>query len=250
MRGMLQFCNVGAILDSPPWGRWSDWHECLARTVAATKTALPVYLAALDAGSPFRWWGIVHGRMPDELEEWWRAIRRVYPFEEDGEGWAFKPYPRNDPVAMAEVLEFIRDKGIRRAHFFATAGRFALETLCCLGPKRGLELATFDSTTATLNGNYRRLLVRTPYGRAQVRGEAAVRRHMVEECGCFSCDFLRQDVQDCADLIADDYWRFRMIFHNLLVLLAEFADLQDRYGISGNRHGSRTEAPGMASTAA
>jgi hypothetical protein len=253
MRWQVKFCNVGVILDTPPWPKRRDdqpgFKECLARTVAATRAALPIYRRALDAGTQFRWWGVVHGRTPAELEQWWRAIRRVYPFKADGEGLAFKPFPTNDPVGMADVLEFIADKGIRRAHFFATAGRYALETLCCLGPKRGLELATFDSTTATLHGNYRRLLVRTPYGREQVRGEAAVRRHMVEECGCVSCDFLRQDVQECADLIVDDYWRFRMIFHNVLVMLDEFASLQGQYGSSGNRHGSRTEAPGRASTA-
>lgn len=148
IRWQVRFCRVGPILDFPPVDRWSQWRECLDRTVVDTKAALPLYLRALDAGTSFRWWGVVHGRTPDELEEWWAAISHVYPFTGEGEGWAFKPYPLNTPEGMATVLEFIQQRGIRRAHFFATTGRYAVETLCCLGPQRGLEIATVDSFSA------------------------------------------------------------------------------------------------------
>jgi hypothetical protein len=225
----IRYCTVGAVLDTPPVRQWSAFRECLARTVAATAAGLPLYLAARERGTPFRWWGVVHGRTTDELDEWYRAISKVYPFTDENEGWAFKPMTEgsrtNDPEAMRRVLTFIETRRIRKAHFFATSGRNAVETLAFYGPGAGLEWASVDSTSTIQAGARRRLLVATPGGWAMLQGKAAVRR-MVEQCSCRSCDLLRQDVREQPDLInTSNYLRDRMMFHNTLLMVSEFAAL-------------------------
>ncbi len=244
IRWQLRHCDLGVILDTPPGRPNNRWRACLTRTVTATKAALPIYLAGLDAGTSFRWWGVVHGRTTDELEEWWATISRVYPFRAEGEGWAFKPYPLNNLVAIARLLKFIGDKGITNAHFFKTSARNSVETLCCLGPRAGLEYVTFDTRSATEHGIYRKPLVRTPYGWEVLReryhktgARAAVRRYLVEKCQCVSCNLLRVDLEEHAELIEDAYWMYRIIFHNVLVMNDEFAALRRRYGVDGGRAG-------------
>lgn len=238
LRWQLRYCNVGVLLDAPPWKRWSQFRECLTRTVAATKAALPFYRAARKKGTPFRWWGVVHGRTTHELERWWRGVAQVYPFNDDGEGWAFKPHPLNDPAAMRQVLDFVHDKGIRRAHFFATAGYNAVDALCCYGPRAGLEWASCDSATANFFEGANRWF-RVPMGgfRAKWRDPVAVSRYMMEQCRCVSCHLLRQDVQEDPSLMPDDpkqitnsiYVKHRLILHNTLTMLDEFETLRRRY---------------------
>ena len=152
-------CSLGPVLDHPPVRDWTRRRECLAATVENVKTALPVYLRAREAGTSSRWWGVVHGRTRDELLQWWEAVSRVYPFDGEGEGWGFKPYPLNDPEAVARVLAFARESGIRRAHFFGTSGLNAIETLVACGADAELIAASFDSTSPFLTGGNGVLLV-------------------------------------------------------------------------------------------
>lgn len=247
IRWQLRHSELGCILDTPAFAISQGdrvpppWQECLRRTVAATEAALPQYLSALEGGARFRWQGVVHGRTTAELEEWWAAVSAVYPFTASGEGWAFKPQPENCPEGVARILSFIKSKGIRRAHFFASAGLDAVETLACLGPAAGLEHATFDSMSAVHHG-YRRQLRLPGGGVLWTADGSAARRYMLEDCPCVSCRFVAGDLEEYADLIADPYWKHRIIFHNVLDMLAEFDGIRDRY--YGNKNSSGLSVTG------
>jgi hypothetical protein len=93
--------NAGLILDVPPFaddktGTEVGWSAGLARTVEHVRRALPIYETLRAAGNPFRWWGVIQGRSWEEMREWHQAISAVYPFTDDGEGWAFKAHPVNN----------------------------------------------------------------------------------------------------------------------------------------------------------
>lgn len=228
IRWQIRHCSVGVLLDTPPGPKGPTWRECLARTVAATTTALPHYLRSLDAGTAFRWWGVVHGRTRAELEQWWEAIRRVYPFEAEGEGWAAKPKPLNDPEAMAYTLDFMHERAIRRAHFFASSSAVAVDTLYGLAPEGGLEWVTFDSASPIKWGNNRVLVIPT-VGDWRYEYEWERGRQYMRSCSCVSCGFLRRDLREPGEMLDDAYWVRRMIFHNLLVMLARFEHLRARH---------------------
>jgi hypothetical protein len=221
----LHHCRVGVLLDMPPGTQGRSWQECLARTVADMEVALPHYLDALEAGTEFRWWGVVHGQTPEVRAAWWEAIRRVYPFHAPGEGWALKPAPHVE--AVAEALDFLQERGIRRAHFFARTDQLTVETLLTLGPGSGLEFMTVDSATPVKYGNNRVLAVPTPYGWRTMRGVA--RTHLLA-CRCVSCGYLRQDLAEApAEQLDDGYWVQRLKFHNVLVMLRRFEELRRRH---------------------
>lgn len=224
----MRFCSVGVILDTPlgPPKDRRDFRSCLECTIATTKAALPLYRGALDAGTLFRWWGVVQGRTNEECGDWWEAIRRVYPFDAPGEGWAFKPWPWNDPEAVDRALDFMCERGIRRAHLLGQSSRLIVETLLCLAPKAGLDFVTFDSTSPITWANNGTLAIPIPSGWRFIR--VGVWDYMLT-CDCTSCTFLRQDVTEGRALIDARYWWRRMIFHNLLVMLAHFELLKRRY---------------------
>jgi hypothetical protein len=237
----LRCCSVGAVLDHPPWTDWRHRRACLAQTVANVKAALPHYLRAREAGTRFRWWGVVHGRTHAELAEWHEAVSRVHPFTDPGEGWAFRPEPLNDPAAVAHVLTFIRRTGMRAAHFFATTGLDAVETLYANGPEAGLAIASVDSTSALFRA-FRRILVRpTTCGWESVverfrdtgGQDTRARDFMLRECPCDSCHLLRDDVKTDRDLFGDEaYLRYRIAFHNLLATLTCYDTLRRRYALA------------------
>jgi len=241
IRLQIRFCTVGALLDEPPWRDWTVRRECLTRTVAQTKAALPIYLRARDTGLPFRWWGVVHGRTMRELEQWWRAISRVYPFTDDGEGWAFKPLPQNDPEVMMRVLTFVKDTGISRAHFFATSGFNAVETLYAYGADAGLEFATFDSTSPLRRGFHRTLMIPTQFGCESLKErfrdtggtDSRARDYMLRVCQCRSCALLRDDLREDGALRTDEnYLCHRIMFHNVLATRTCYDTLRRRYALA------------------
>jgi len=243
LRWQLRLYKVGPILDTPPFTdaaepRSLSFRSCLRRTVEGMKRALPLYLRALDSGRDFRWWGVVHGRTPDELAEWHEALADVYPFEEEGEGWGLKPLPRDSAVAMAAALRFAQARGIRRVHFFGKGAVHPLKTLFSLGPGAGLELAMFDTSspvTGATNFNFAQpeefgiRWVKERYRDTDGR-DTRVRDFMRYECDCVSCGLLQEDLEEYAHL-ADEpgYLRKRIAFHNVLALLAEYDRLQARY---------------------
>lgn len=241
---ILTGCKVGVILDSPPWGRWSEFRECLERTVARTKAALPVYLKERASSTSFRWWGVVQGRSLDELEQWWRAISRVYPFTDEGEGWAFRP-AENTADAVRRVFTFVESKALRRVHLFATGDHYAVEAVCFAGPRAGVEWVSIDTTSTVADGKFRLLRIPRAYGPPRkTRDPLVVRSFMVNKCPCVSCKLLREDLKERPDLVPTEpraiidsiYLKHRLTFHNTLSVVEEFAELQRRYVESGRMH--------------
>lgn len=235
----LKNCDVGVILDNPPLSiagfdregesAASNWEASLRLTALNTERMLPIYLRALEQGSPFRLWGVVHGEDLDQLEQWHEKICEVYPFTEPGEGWAVKPFPSGHPPGVARCLRFLKSRSIRRAHFFQTAGIKAVATLFCLGPKAGLEFLSYDATTPITQGNNRSLVIpkadslgwKSVIERSRDFGETPARDYMRHECRCASCRWLRKDLEECPD-IDDEYFKYRMVFHNVLATVKVF----------------------------
>ena len=249
----LKHCDVGPILDHPPariagvhhpdGDAGSDWDESLHLTVLSIERALPHYLEALEAGSRFRLWGVVHGETDEQLEEWHRRISDVYPFTEPGEGWAFKAFRPKGKAGVARCLRCIESHRIRRAHFFGTGGVPAVVTLFCLGPEAGLEFLSYDASTPIKLGYNRALLIptadslgwRTIVERFSDTGETPARNYMRDRCPCLSCQFLREDLEECPE-VDDEYFKYRMTFHNVLAALRVFdalfeASKQDSRGL-------------------
>lgn len=138
--------SVGAILDRPPRRvKIRDWKGCLDFTISNVERALPYYLKRLDAGTAFRWWGVLHGNDEKESYEWYNALTKVYPFSADGEGWAVYPGPQAHPFTVARAMRVLQQLGIKRAHFLACTGQDVIATILALGPMAGLDLVTFDS---------------------------------------------------------------------------------------------------------
>ena len=249
----LKYCDIGVILDEPPasitradlpWGDPAgDWEQSMHLTAEATKRVIPTYLDALDKGSDFRLWGVVHGESYEQLERWHRTVSDIYPFTEEGEGWAFKAFPPTSASGTAQCLCFIKSQCIRRAHFFQTGGVKAATTLLCLGPEAGLDFVSYDATTPITQGNYRSLIIpdadslgwEIETERFRETGDTSVRDYMKNECPCSSCQWLREDLEECPD-IEDEYFKFRMIFHNVLTAVKVFdalfeASKQDPRGL-------------------
>ncbi len=248
LRWQVRNCTVGCLLDTPPFAetrhsRAVGFPEGLRQTLSAAGRGIAAYRAALDAGSPFRWWGVVHGKTEDQLSEWFEAVRRVYPFDAPGEGWCFKPHPLNDSEAVARILAFCWERGIRNIHLFGTGKRTAIETLFALGPGAGIDRATYDTTSPVLAAVYRNLRIPVGYGhheyepeRFRQTGSRPMREYMIHECPCISCRFVRQDLAESPPALLDEsYWRLRMTFHNCLALLDEYRELERRYASGTDR---------------
>lgn len=238
MRWQLLVCDAGVLLDVPPIDKHGNviWEEALNRTVQHTKVVLPQYLRAREEGSEFKWWGVVHGWTQRDLREWWQKINTVYPFMDVGEGWAFKPRPTINPVTVAENLRFIRSVKIKCAHFLMTTGVPSVTTLMCLGPRAGLEFLTYDSSSAFVSGVNRELYVPAVNGLGWVSlGEKfresggedrKARDYVIEKCECASCQYVHTDEKQ-GWWENEEYWKFRFIYHNLLVQIKTFAVLRE-----------------------
>lgn len=242
----LRNCTVGVLLDVPPRdpratkgkSEGSDfiWEPAIKSTVSNARLALPVYKKAREAGTPFRWWGVCQGGTLTQLNQWYDAVANVYPFDDDGEGWAFKPYPRINAANTARVLGFIQQRKVRRAHFLMTTGVETVATLLALGPQAGLDLVTYDSSSASAAGINRVVYVpRSDFldwstleqkTRASGGTDRRVEEYLREKCECPSCDMLRKDIDQVPAELKEEYWKYRFIFHNTLAMLRVFEALQ------------------------
>ena len=260
----LRHCEVGPILDDPPAkiagvprlenDAASNWEKSIRLTVLNTKRALPYYLKALANGSRFRWWGVVHGENYKQLKQWYGKIFEVYPFTNPGEGWAFKAFPPTSPSGTARCLRFIESHNIQQAHFFRNGGIEAVTTLLCLGPEAGLDFVSYDASTPIKHGINRRLMIpSSDFLSWKIRnekfrdlGETFARDYMKDECPCSSCQWLREDLKECPD-IEDEYFKYRMSFHNLLIAVKVFdalfeASKQDPRGLLREKLGKDYKA--------
>jgi len=253
LRWQSQLCTVGVLIDRPPadtQGVPLNWEETLGTTINNTQRALPIYekLRTKIPQLSFRWWGVVHGWRDDQRDTWWKRISEVYPFTDEGEGWAIRARPvAHDPVDIARCIRWLGSKRITRAHFFAALGFQQAATVLVLGQEIGLEVATIDSSgmTSTYARN-RGIMIPTANGlryttlKESVESPTGVdpdkrtyreaRDYLLTHCPCYSCESLRTDAKYAkhplhlgADskrwvIEASAYWNFRFEFHNILIL--------------------------------
>ncbi len=238
----IKNCTAGCLLDVPPFvsvgaavlggNASSNWKEALRVTIENTKRALPVYLDALDRGESFRWWGVVHGETDSQLEEWYARISEIYPFDHPGEGWALKPHPANNPISVARLIRFAAATGIKRAHFLQMTGLSALTTLFALGPRSGLEYASFDSAAASFSGINRTVFVPSANGlfikpiTEKFREGETFAQEILRECPCRSCQWLREELENVEEVDYSEYWKYRMIFHNTLIAIQTYENIE------------------------
>ncbi len=247
IRWQAATCKVGAILDVPPIDSRGNrfFEEGLAGTLSNIKVALPFYREQRAAGTAFRWWGVVQGWTTQELQRWWEQVSRVYPFTDEGEGWALKPRPNITPTSTARVLRFVaQHPEIKRIHLLATTGVGAVATLITLGAASGLELASYDSTTFILMAINRGLLKIDEDGlgwsnESERGGERQLRDYLLETCQCAACTQLRDEVDRYDDLLHKNeawsaYWVFRFAYHNLLCMLEVFSNVRRESATHGD----------------
>jgi hypothetical protein len=144
--------HAGAILDFPPFaddvtGHNIPWDTALTNTCTNVARALPHYLPCRDnPDEVFRWWGVLQGRTWDEMYEWWQRVAEVYPFVEEGEGWAFNPLGGISLSTIACSMGFLVKHGLKYVHALGTGGVPQVGVLLALGVLGGFEWVSFDSS--------------------------------------------------------------------------------------------------------
>lgn len=256
LRWQILNCSVGVILDVPPYisqgsavlggSASSNWGKALRTSALNTQKALPVYLEAREQGTDFRWWGVAHGETPEQLDEWYDRIADIYPFSDEGEGWALKVHPANDTVQLARVLRWVKSKGIKRVHFLQMTGTPALATLFAYAEESGLEFASYDSASSSFSGINRTVFVPHSGGwgyeplsekyRETGGEDRKARDYLMNTCDCTSCDWLRKDMEEHREHLEtpqprtgtiEEYWKYRMIFHNTLLTIQTHRALEE-----------------------
>lgn len=241
LRWQVDTCKVGVVLDVPPVdvGKKRIFEDALDKTKKNTQLVLDHYLKLRKAGSPFRWWGVVHGWHEADLAHWHQQMADIYPFTDEGEGWAFKARPHINPRTTARVLRFVAQQPeMKKIHLLMTTGTPAIAVLLVLGPQAGVEFASYDSTTFTLQAINRTLMVPDADGfnyimQRETGKERQVRDYLLETCDCLSCAAIRDDLQRYPDLAKSKqvlqwsgYWVFRFAYHNLLCTIQLFDNLR------------------------
>lgn len=187
-------CTVGCVLDLPP--SRTEWQLPLEVTADHTRRALPWYEKLRAGGTPFRWWGVLHGDHEYDVREYFHAISDIYPFTDSGEGWAVKAEPEVNPFSVARSLRILRTLNISRAHFLKATSQSVIATLLALGVEAGLDLLTYDSAYALKSGLNRAVFVPTENGltyrilREREEGSDA-RDYLRDRCSCRVCEFMR-----------------------------------------------------------
>lgn len=205
-------CTVGCILDLPPGRqvpalrfvetgkrsiRHRLWDDALLMTRRHTERALPIYRRMRARGTRFRWWGVLHGNTSDEVRRYHEAIAAIYPFTDEGEGWAIRPEPLVDIYACARSVRVLSQLGIRRAHFLAATRQKVMTVLVALGSLAGMELVTYDSAYAAKYALNRGLFRANEDGLTfkvlmETGPEHFVRDYVREECTCPICVRMRE----------------------------------------------------------
>lgn len=255
-------CSVGVILDVPTFNNTGAriWEQAVRETCMMTQKALPAYLKLREQGSPFRWWGVIHGMPNGEREEWMDKVSAIYPFTDEGEGWSILPQPiqvnRVTPRAVASVMRFAMERKIKRLHVLMCTQPACVATLLCLQAESGVEFLTYDSSTFAMSGTKRTAIVPTenklsyevtdeqfrattqaakkPRPVSAITGKAVpasavdseARDYLLKECECGSCRQWREDLKkDEAYWMQDSRVGYRFSLHNFAIQKQTFAHL-------------------------
>ena len=239
-----KICTAGVLLDMPPVNLKGEriWRVACATTLQNTKLAVTLYEKLRRDNTPFRWWGVAHGWTEEHLDNWWGAVSKVYPFTDEGEGWAIRARPTShDPVAVTRRLRWIQRRKITRAHFLAAASPAAMAAIIVLGPEAGLEFASCDSTVGTAQAKNRTLMLPTADGlgfkQLAETGDARNARDYLLKCPCGSCEQLRKDADAWPTVVGgkfNEYWTLRFVFHNMLTVFKLVATLEAEAKIDGH----------------
>lgn len=225
-------CTVGCVLDLPPRAKQRIWHHGMKVTVEHTKRALPEYKRIRATGSKFRWWGVLHGNNEAEVREYHENLAAVYPFTDDGEGWAIRAEPNVNIYSVARSLRILRHLGIKKAHFLAATSQDVIAVLLALGPQAGLEVLTYDSAYATKSGFNRHIFRPREDGitfaiMTEEGEDRTGRDWLMHQCPCDVCAYMRIRSQQVDDpriakaqpqLLAPEFggwWSTWLQFHDL-----------------------------------
>lgn len=232
IRWQLRNCTAGVILDIPPFsfggksrftGSAADvWHDSVARTTGNVGLALPFYEEARAEGHPFRWWGVVQGETYPQMSQWFDAVSRVYPFTDEGEGWALAPKPCNELVTVTRFMRIARDRKLRRIHMLQTAKPATVGIMLALAALAGVEFVTHDSASTRINAGNRNVFIPRKdrmdgkyTGAAHRTGWEGVTEFVTTRCSCFSCQLLAAETA-VTFARPDAYYLDRITFHNFL----------------------------------
>lgn len=228
LRWQAGLCTVGCVLDLPPRGvKQRLWERGLEVTLEHTRRALPTYLKMREAGHPFRWWGVLHGNNEEEVRAYHKAVSAVYPFTDDGEGWAIRPEPQVNIDGVARSLRILNHLGIKKAHFLAATSQDVIAVLLALGPLAGMEVLTYDSAYAVKSGFNRHIFRPQPDGltfniQSEEGADQTGRYWLLEQCPCAVCAHMRARVPDVPkaqkelhDPKFGGWWSTWLQFHDL-----------------------------------
>jgi len=233
MRWQEQVCSSGCILDMPADDKQKGrvWDKALQTTLANVSCVVPLYEGFRKAGTPFRWWGVLHGAFGAEVEHWHRQVADIYPFTAEGEGWATGPEPRKDPATVALMLRFLHSKKVKRLHLLGSANPGTMAVLYAFGPEAGFEFISYDAANAVHSGRNRSIYIPTMDGmswtylkeKSREEGDVAwlMRRYMWDKCECGYCAELRA-CQPTIEGVPDFFWSTYSILHNWLLLFETF----------------------------
>jgi len=252
LRWQARLCRVGVIIDVPPIDLHGNqkWETGLEGTLQTVRRSVSLYeeMKRENLAPRFRWWGVVHGWTDKQRDLWWREVSQIYPFTDEGEGWAIRARPTaHDPISIAWCLRWLGMKGITHTHFFAALGSTSSATIIVLGPRAGLEFATVDSTgMISTYARNRGIMIPDNNGLSYTTIKESIalpigvdrsrrtyreaRDYCLEKCTCFACKDLQEKAKDAQHPIhlgkgekrwvlgASLYWNYYFEFHNLLVM--------------------------------
>lgn len=230
LRWQVSQCTVGCLLDLPPTGtKRRIWLKGMEVTLAHTKRALPVYTEFREEqpAHRFRWWGVLHGNSTEEVKQYHKAVSDIYPFTDEGEGWAIRAEPLVNIYSVARSFRVLKQLGIKRVHFLAATSQKVIAVLLGLGVEAGMELITYDSTTAIKNGFNRNVFVLDEGGitfhlMTEKNDDFHGRNFCLHECPCSVCEHMRlrsmheeKGKRELYDKKFGGWWSTWLQFHNL-----------------------------------
>lgn len=233
LKWQLRYCQRGVMLDIPPYSRDSKiqftgsaegfWRDSITTAAENVRRALPHYLRAREAGSDFRWWGVIQGETREQMLEWYTVISDIYPFNEEGEGWALAPKPSTDLPAVVRHLKFAHDHGIRNIHLLQVTSVKVMAVVFALAQMEGgFDLITYDSATAVRCAINRNAVIPDDINLGiwyiKQKGMEGVVQDFMMECPCQYCVWFREN-QHCMDNRAYTHY---LVAHNHLEMLKSF----------------------------
>lgn len=257
MRWQIKNSQRGVIFDIPPYrpgsaiqfrgsaSQW--WDESIRLTTQNVRRAFPIYEEyRLRNGGPFRWWGVVQGEERSQMEDWHGKISEVYPFHQEGEGWALAPKPSTDLLSCTRYMRFAHDRGLKNVHLLQVTADRVVALLLSLGEMSGkFDLITYDSASALRCAINRSAIISDgAWGQLYIKesrtvqvDERCVKCHkigtecrcpgnendvhlMMMECSCQSCVWYREMYP-----LTNSEYPHSVFLHNHIIMVESFKQM-------------------------